>query len=281
MFKLAEDRTARRLRGGTLSARFRRVEIPTRAAALAYHTVLSLIPAVGLILWYLRAIGVTRAWRIQLQGYILSHLNVASSQALFKYLSELTGALPGKNWGWIGILVLVYTITNLVIKAGDSLDLIIDSSTPEASLKPNYLLIVLRRIVVMILLPTAVSLSFFAGLWLRQESWLADFIDFQKLGPLASVPATILLSVFAIFLFYQFVPARPIHTSAALRAALIAGPLFEGAKIVMGYVGRHAIQAQKLYGAFAALPIFIIWIQVAWMILLCGALFIRPKDHVR
>lgn len=264
----------------SLFARFRRVEIPLRAAALGYHSVLSLIPAVGLILWYLRVVGVAKPWRVELQNFILSRFDVAASEELLKYIGQLTGALPGKNWGWLGVLVLVYTTANLVVKAGDSLDLIIDSSAPNVTTRPHFLFILVRRVVVMILLPVAVSLSFFAGLWIRQESWLASLIDFRRLGPLASVPGTIFLSVLAIFLFYQFMPARAVRWQAAVRAALVVGPVFEIAKVIMGAFSRHAIQVQKLYGAFAALPIFIIWTQVAWMILLCGALLIRPKDHV-
>jgi membrane protein len=264
----------------SLYARFRQVEIPTRAAALAYHTILSMIPGLGLVLFYLRAVGVTRAWRLELQAYILQHLNVASSELLFKSARQLTGSLSSQKWGWIGVLVLAYTTVNLVIKAGDSIDLIIDSHTPPASLKRKYVFILLRRLVVIVLLPAAVSLFFFGALWLRQESWLARAIDFKKLGPLASVPATILFSVVVIFLFYQFVPARAVKWQAAARAALLVAPIFEVAKVAMGYFSRHAIQVQKLYGAMAALPIFIIWVQVAWMILLCGALFIRPRDQV-
>lgn len=65
----------------------------------------------------------------------------------------------------------------------------------------------------------------------------------------------------------------------AIRAALIVAPVFELAKFFVSLYNRYAFTTQKVYGAFAVVPLFIIWVQLAWMILLTGALLVRIPQN--
>jgi membrane protein len=79
-------------------------------------------------------------------------------------------------------------------------------------------------------------------------------------------------------MIYHFIPRRRVPWTEAWRAALIAGPVFIAAKSIVGLYNRHALSAQKIYGALAAIPLLIAWVQLAWLIILSGALFIRIRS---
>jgi membrane protein len=79
------------------------------------------------------------------------------------------------------------------------------------------------------------------------------------------------MSTLAFFLVYRIIPHHKVPWQHALFGALIAGLLFEIAKELFEiYV--HATPAfNRVYGAFAAIPVFLIWIYFSWLVVLFGA----------
>ncbi len=259
------------------AGRFVRLELPVRSAALAYHSILSIIPTFGLAVWYLNRLGVTREWRRHIENFILSHLNIADSDAFVATFRRLTNSVGAKTWGWLPFLLLLYTTFNLVRRSGDSLDLVIDSSVEEPRFRPRYLGLFARRLLVMTLLPLVLSFSLFVSIWLHRESWFRELFAIEGSTTFLSTPAAWVVTIVGVYVFYQFMPARPVPMHVAMRAAFLTGPALEIAKGIMTDFSRKALAVQKLYGALASIPLLILWAQVAWMILLGGAFLLRPK----
>jgi membrane protein len=82
---------------------------------------------------------------------------------------------------------------------------------------------------------------------------------------------TILTSAAAFFVVYRVVPTPKVPWLHALLGALVAATLFEGAKHVFGYMVRNSPTYSIAYGAFAAFPVFLIWMYISWMVVLFGA----------
>jgi membrane protein len=83
------------------------------------------------------------------------------------------------------------------------------------------------------------------------------------------VPTTI--SAIAFFLIYRVVPHRHVPWRHAAIGAVVAALLFEAAKEGFALYVRHAPTYNLVYGAFAAVPIFLIWIYLSWLVVLLGA----------
>jgi membrane protein len=81
----------------------------------------------------------------------------------------------------------------------------------------------------------------------------------------------VLMSIVAFFFLYRVVPTPSVPWKHALLGAVVAAILFEGAKQVFGYAVRHSPTYGIAYGAFAAFPIFLIWLYISWMVALFGA----------
>ena len=262
-----------------LWGRFRQAEVPVRAAALAYHSLLGVVPVVGLIFWYLSWIGVTKRWMQMTQTFILENLNVNASAQVMKTFEKLTGSIQGHSWGVIGLLVFLYTGFNLIMKFGDSIDVIIDSDFERPRrVSIGWIALFIRRLFILGGMPIALMASLVITTWIRYESWLSPLFKMKSVGAVLAMPVAWTVDIGAIFFVYWLVPSRPIPWKQAMRAALIAGPLFELGKFLIGFYNRYAISVHKIYGALAAIPLFFVWVQFAWMIILSGALLIRLHE---
>src|SRR5207249_161342 len=101
---------------------YQKAELYTRAAALAYHTLLGIVPTIGISFWYLSHIHLTDKWLALTKDFISDQLNVSSSDVFEQYFDKLTGNVGGGSWGWVGLILLLYTVWGLIAKLGDSLD---------------------------------------------------------------------------------------------------------------------------------------------------------------
>jgi membrane protein len=86
---------------------------------------------------------------------------------------------------------------------------------------------------------------------------------------LQAVPAA--MSGFAFFLLYRTVPNRPVPGAHALAGGAVAAIAFEFAKGGFAFYVKHFSAMSVVYGTFAALPLFLLWIYLSWVIVLFGA----------
>ena len=79
------------------------------------------------------------------------------------------------------------------------------------------------------------------------------------------------MSSFAFFLIYRVIPHRHVPWRHAALGGFVAAALFETAKQIFAFWVRTSPTYSMVYGAFAAVPIFLIWIYLSWMVILFGA----------
>jgi membrane protein len=86
---------------------------------------------------------------------------------------------------------------------------------------------------------------------------------------LRAVP--ILVSALAFFLLYRIIPHRHVPWRHAALGGLVAAALFEAAKQGFAFFVHMSPTYNVVYGAFAAVPIFLVWIYLSWLVILFGA----------
>jgi membrane protein len=72
-------------------------------------------------------------------------------------------------------------------------------------------------------------------------------------------------------MLYKLVPHRPVRWRDAIAGAFVACLLFEGSKEGFAVYVSNVPGYNVLYGAFVALPFFLLWIYVSWVVVLLGA----------
>lgn len=263
--------------------RYQRAEIQTRSATLAYHTLLALVPVVGLIFWYFKGMGLSQYWFNLIRSYLLSQVAVTANASLIKSFDRITTPNAAHSWGWAGLAIVFYTAWNLIHKFGQSVDKILMTAPDHEHIhKRGFVILHLRRLLVMLVLPLGIVASVSVAQWIRKDSWLSYLFGLKAVGHYFTFPLFWGIHILVFFMIYYFIPQIHVSRRQALKAALIAGPLSEIIKHLIGVYSQYMILMHKIYGIFIAVPLFILWIQIAWMIALCGALFIRfsPRRRV-
>ena len=84
-------------------------------------------------------------------------------------------------------------------------------------------------------------------------------------------PLPFILSTLALALLYVIAPVRRVPLANAFAGALPAAVAFEAAKSGFAIYVKNVPTYEVVYGTLAALPVFLIWIYVCWLIVLAGA----------
>jgi membrane protein len=91
----------------------------------------------------------------------------------------------------------------------------------------------------------------------------------------------VIVSAIAFLLVYRIIPNRHVPASHALAGGLVAAVLFEAMKLLFAQFLRLVPTYSLVYGAFAAIPIFLIWLYLSWLVVLFGAEFTAALAYWR
>jgi len=264
----------------SLRERFRKSEISLRAAALSFHSLLCFLPLLSLIFWYLKKIGVARSWRETTKNFILDHFNVSTGPEIERAFNQIATISVKHYWkfGIFSFVLLVITSWSMVTKLGDGLDRMAGYYDHKLSTTHSVRLTV-RRMLLMFLLPLALLGSLFATSWLMKAEWIKALLVDSEFLKILSTPISWSADFVGIFLMYLLVPKMISNVTRAFLAALIVTPLYSFVKTLFVAYNAQAVGLTQIYGALAALPLFLIWLHMSWMIFLSGAFMLKPKNQ--
>jgi len=112
-------------------------------------------------------------------------------------------------------------------------------------------------------------------------------LSMTTMALMASVGSVYLVPFFftcvALSILYGVVPARRIEIRHAVAGGIVAGIGFEVAKRAFAFYLQQVPTYTLIYGAFATIPIFLVWLYVSWVVVLAGAVFtaMLPAYHAK
>lgn len=113
--------------------------------------------------------------------------------------------------------------------------------------------------------------------------WLFRVTRFEKNLPLLAgvveVGGTIVLTALVLSLLYRIVPNRFVPFRHAVAGALATALLLEATKAGFGFYIGQVANYQLVYGAFASIPIFLLWVYCLWLVVLAGAVFTSALSY--
>ncbi len=245
-------------------ARTRNTGLARTAGSLAFTTVLGLVPMATVAIAFVARFPVFQQWLDALEIFLLqSALPDGANEVVHRYVREFTeraAELTG-----LSIVFLVVTATLVIATIEREINALwgIGLRRPMAR---RFVVYVLGTTLGPVLVGASISLT----TWLFTQSLavvpmevtLADFA--VKLLPLV-------LSTLALALLYALVPNRRVPWRNAFASAFAAALAFEGAKHGFAVYVKNVPTYELVYGTLAALPVFLIWIYVCWLIVLAGA----------
>lgn len=246
-----------------LIKRINEVHISRAAASLSFSTALAVVPALALVLATLAAFPAFDSLRAALQNAIVSNLvpdtGMKISEALTDFI-EATGKLTV-----FGVIGIVITSILLLLTIEGALNEIFRVIRPRL-LRQRLLVFWAVMTIGPLLLGSGTSLL---GYFARER-----MIEGAQLAPavilLGNLAPTLLTWATLAFLF-MIVPNRRMQLRDALIGAGVASLLLTGLRYTFALYIIFMTSYQAIYGALAAVPVFLIWVYLVWLAVLIGA----------
>ncbi len=234
------------------------------AASLTFTTVLAVVPLLAVILSLFTAFPIFQDFQLALEDFLANNLMpVAVADNIMSYLN--TFAQQARSMTTVGAIFLIVTSILLMKTIDEALNAIwkVRKQRPLS-----------KRILVYWALLTIGPLMLGASLWASSYITRAQFGLVAELGVLQNIIATVLpllTSIIGFTLLYYTVPNRVVHWRDAFIGGLTAAVVLELMKTGFAYYISNFPSYTLIYGTFAAIPLFLLWIYLSWLVVLLGA----------
>jgi membrane protein len=239
-----------------------------RASSLTFYTLLSIVPLLALAFAIPQGFGFQEHLKEQLLQRFVDDREVLTEVFLFsdRLLAQAKeGVIAGS-----GALVLFWSATSLLASMESAFNRIwkVKRFRSWRRLFSDYFAIILITPLLFLL---SSSLSLYVAGVIKQA--IHSFLGETYMGSLTLffvswVPYALLWILYA--LIYYLLPNTRVRFSSALVGGLIAGALSLGVQTAYLFFQAGAVHYSAIYGSFAAVPLFLIWVQVNWFLLLFG-----------
>lgn len=251
--------------------RFLDNRVPQIAGSLTYTTLLALVPLLTVMLVVITAFPVFDGISDAFMAFLRSNLLPSGTTTILEYLNEFKDQ-AGKLTS-IGIIMMVVTSIMLVQTIDETFNRIWQVQRQRSiwvRLPIYWVLLTIGPLVVGLSL--SVSAYFMRLEMLNQLPFFAGVLKFF---------GQVLFDTLIFFGIFRLVPNRYVSSKHAIIGGLITGLFLELAKTGFGIYVSNFNSYQLVYGAFAAIPVFLIWLQLLWMIVLSGAVLTSCLSYWR
>ena len=244
---------------------FTEKRVLTQASALTYSTLLAIVPMLAVVFAIARGFGYNKYIEVWFREVLASQPQVADVIVTFVN-SYLIHTKSGIFLG-VGLIFMLYTVLMLVNNVEETFNQIwqVNNSRPIIRSFTNYL-------AMFFLFPIIIVIS--TGLSIFMETVAGKMEDFVLLGPiinkLISLSPSMLMSLLFIVL-YVYMPNTKVRFSSAVIPGILAGIAMHLLQIAYIHSQIWVTGYNAIYGSFAALPLFMLWLQISWTICLFGA----------
>jgi membrane protein len=245
--------------------RAKKERLPQVAGSLTFTTLLSIVPLLAASFALFTHFPVFKRFKDAFQDFLLSRLLPADiARTVLKYLNQFASNANGLTW--VGSLFLLVTALAMLLTVENALNQMWEVKKNRPFFKRVGLYLLMLAVG-----PPVLGLSLWATSYLLGTSMglvgalprsLAFVLD---LGPL-------LLGVAALTSMFYLVPNTKVRLRDAIAGGLIASIAFElGKRGFTAYLVKVPTY-KALYGTFAALPMFLLWVYFSWLVTLVAAM---------
>ncbi len=250
-----------------LMSRFTADRCSENAAALTYMSLFAMVPLLTVLYTMASAIPTFQGLEEQMQSFLFENLMPQSSSQVESYLRDFSA--QAKNLTGPGIVFLVVTAVLMLRNIEKAFNLIWRARENRSAVS-SFLL----YWAVLSLAPVALGLALAISTYLASFSNVLDEYDIFGAKALLLQISPILLSAASFTLLYVAVPNCRVPFKHTVIGGLVAALAFHAARSLFTdlVVGSSYT---FIYGAFAAVPLFLLWIYLSWNIVLMGGILVH------
>jgi len=242
---------------------------PLRASALTFYSLLSVVPVAAMIFGIAKGFGFEKTLERMLIKSLEGQEQIVERVVAFSH--AMLDSVKGGFVAGVGLLILFYTIIKILSNIESAFNDIwgIKRSRSLGRKITDYLSIMLIGPVLLVLSST-VTVLISSGITRVVEG--ISYLKIVSPGVFFLLGFLPYLSLWILFSFvFVFVPNTKVKLTSGILGGVIAGTLYH--IFQWGYIHLQIGVAKynAIYGSFAALPLFFVWMQLSWLIVLFGA----------
>jgi membrane protein len=254
--------------------RARKERLPQVAGSLTFTTLLSIVPLLAASFALFTRFPVFKRFKDALQEFLLSRLIPPDiARTVLKYLNQFAANASGLTW--VGSLFLLGTAVAMLLTVENALNQMweVKRNRPFFKRVGLYLLM-------LALGPPVLGLSL----------WATSYLLGSSLGLIGTLPPSLafvlglgpfMLGVVALTSMFYLVPNTKVRLLDAVAGGLLASVAFElGKRGFTAYLVKVPTY-KAVYGAFAALPMFLLWVYFSWLVTLVAAMLTANLARAR
>jgi membrane protein len=243
--------------------------VSLHATALSLFSVLSVVPILALAFGIAKGFGLEVMMQEEIKKAFVANPDIANF--LIDFATTALSNTKGGLIAGIGVVVLLFTAMRVLNNIEVAFNEVWQIKKPRPLFRKfsDYLTMILVGPILVLL---SSSLTVFIS---TSVTRLIDNYDFLEIiapfieGSLSYVPYLIMWLVFT--LLYVVMPNTKVKFGPALFAGIIIGTVFQLFEQAYIFFQVEVSTYNAIYGSFAAIPLFIIWMQASWLMILFGA----------
>ena len=243
---------------------------PQSAAALTYMSLFAVVPMLTLMYSMFSLVPAFQELGGKVEEFIFSKFLPSSGQEITQYLSEFSN--QARKLSVAGVAIILITALLMLSNIEKTFNHIWATTGGRKGLA-GFLV----YWAILSLGPLLLAVGMIMSTYLMSLRLVVAEVD--SLGVVALLFSYLpwLLTWLAFTLLYVAVPNCKVRVVYALFGGLITTLLFETAKALFGQLVAHSIYT-NVYGAFAVIPLFLMWIYLLWVLILFGAELVRSLE---
>jgi len=254
--------------------RARQERLAQVAGSLTFTTVLSIVPFLAVTFALFTRFPIFKRLEKAIEEYLLKSLLPADiSRTVLKYLSQFAENASGLTL--VGSLFVLVTAMAMLLTVENALNQIWGVKKPRPFLKRVGLYLLMLAIG-----PPALGASL----------WATSYVLSASMGLIGTLPPSVkfvlnlgpvVLSVVGFTTMFYFVPNTRVRRRDAIAGGLVASIAFELGKRGFAAYMLKVPTYKAVYGAFAAFPLFLLWVYFSWLVTLIAALITANLARTR
>ncbi len=237
------------------------------ASALTYSSMLAAVPVLAIIFAIARGFGFDTIIETKLRSSLEGNPDIADTILYFvdSYLQHTKGGV----FIGIGLIFLLYTLLSLTANIEQAFNTIWYVKRSRS---------VYRQVIdyfgIFLLLPFVVVIMSGIGIFLQTfRTLLPNAQLLSKTMTFALHVSPVIIAILAFMLLYKFMPNTRVKWKNTIWPSILAGTTFMVVEWIYVHYQIKLSAYNAIYGSFAAIPLFMLWMQISWCICLFGAQF--------
>jgi membrane protein len=250
-------------------------KIGFQAVALSFFSTMSVVPFIAIVFAVTGGLGLAD----KLTDFLYSYFNNSQQviDTILGFAQNIINTAQSSTMGLFSSLTFVFIVIWMMLNVERVFNNVWKVQMPRKLIKR------LSVIIAMLIVAPFIVMVFFSGSILYSHALGYIGLDVEEFGLFKNILTWVLVGAIAMLTFsvmYKFIPNAQVNYKDALRAAMIVAIPFAAVQYTYLETQVFVTRLNSIFGAFAAVPLFMVWINIGWFIILFGAELSYAFQHV-